>query len=78
MAEMVGPVQEGSMPGWSKPGCEGYILLSPIVVFHANHVQPCFPHLHLREERTILADQPHQAQEQQTACCKHVEFDDVS
>jgi len=23
MAEMVGPVGKGSMPGWSKPGCEG-------------------------------------------------------
>ena len=27
MAEVCGPVQEGSMPGWSKPGCEGYALL---------------------------------------------------
>ena len=42
MAEMVGPVQEGSMPGWSKPGCEGYILLSPIIVFHANDVAALF------------------------------------
>jgi len=23
MAEMAGPVERGSMPGWSKPGCEG-------------------------------------------------------
>lgn len=28
MAEMLGPVQNGSMPGWSKAGCEGYVLLS--------------------------------------------------
>jgi hypothetical protein len=28
MAEMVGPVQEGSMPGWSKPGCEGCVPCS--------------------------------------------------
>ena len=27
MAEVCGPVQGGSMPGWSKPGCEGYALL---------------------------------------------------
>jgi len=26
MAEMVGPVGPGRMPGWSKSGCEGYVF----------------------------------------------------
>ncbi|GAB7327765.1 hypothetical protein MBLNU13_g11576t1 [Cladosporium sp. NU13] len=32
MAEMTGPVQKGSMPGWSKPGCEDLVLLTFIYV----------------------------------------------
>lgn len=31
MAEMLGPVSRGSMPGWSKPDCEGSVLITPIV-----------------------------------------------
>jgi len=37
MAEMTGPVQSGSMPGWSKPGCVGYVvLLSFMFPFHTD------------------------------------------
>ena len=32
MAEMCGSLQEGSMPGWSKPGCEGYVLLLSLIL----------------------------------------------
>lgn len=28
MGEMLGPVSRGSMPGWSKPGCQGFVLQS--------------------------------------------------
>lgn len=42
MAEMVGPVQNGSMPGWSKAGCQGYVLLSLILPNHTNYVTASF------------------------------------
>jgi hypothetical protein len=42
MAEMVGPVGPGRMPGWSKPGCEGYVLLSLTVMILTNYVAALF------------------------------------
>lgn len=42
MAEMIGPVQKGSMPGWSKAGCEGYVFLSLILPIDTNCLTASF------------------------------------
>jgi hypothetical protein len=38
MAEMLGPVSRGSMPGWSKSGCEGFVFLTLVHGILADHL----------------------------------------
>lgn len=45
MAEMLGPVSRGSMPGWSKGGCVGFVFLKLLLGILADRTTVSFSSL---------------------------------
>jgi hypothetical protein len=45
MAEMLGPVAPGSMPGWTKAGCEGFVFLTLVLEILADRITVSFSSL---------------------------------